>query len=323
VELEEIDPMTGMPIAKTNAMNPVAGYSVEVGGVRWAYRASEPDASVAGSGKPTVLLLHGLGSSSYSFRNTLGLLGAEGYTAIAPDWPGHGDSDKPANFDFSEAGYTRALDGFIAAAGIKGPVALVVQGFILPQYALLWALANEGKVERLMVLNTPLATSSKLRPELAAYKNPVAFMRPKGFAGDLYNASGSAYVMERKVADVYAKPYSEPGAVAAVAATMDKVDFGKLLAKVNDGFRSWRRPSVVLFGGSDPFIPVASAFEFLEDKRTNMKVVTAAAKLGHMPQEDFAEAIHQDAMLPWLRGDTDAWSSGKQLKMTKKGAVEV
>lgn len=31
-------------------------------------------------------------------RNTLGLLGADGYDAYAPDWVGHGDSDKPANF---------------------------------------------------------------------------------------------------------------------------------------------------------------------------------------------------------------------------------
>jgi hypothetical protein len=38
---------------------------------------------------------------------------------------------------------------------------------------------NESRVARLMVLNAPLALSSKLRPELAAYKAPLAFMRPK------------------------------------------------------------------------------------------------------------------------------------------------
>lgn len=59
------------------------------------------------------------------------------------------------------------------------------------------------------------------------------------------------------------------------------------------------------------------------DKRTNMKALTVAAKLGHMPQEDFAEALHTDAVLPWLQGDTDQWSSGKAMKMTKRGAVKV
>lgn len=53
-----------------------------------------------------------------------------------------------------------------------------LQGFVLGQYGLLYALQHEDDVERLFILNTPLATNSKLRPELAAYKNPIAFLRP-------------------------------------------------------------------------------------------------------------------------------------------------
>jgi hypothetical protein len=44
---------------------------------------------------------------------------------------------------------------------------------------MLYALQHSDKVARLLVLNTPVATNTKLRPELAAYKNPVAFLRPK------------------------------------------------------------------------------------------------------------------------------------------------
>jgi hypothetical protein len=57
-------------------------------------------------------------------------------------------------------------------------VLLHTQGYILGQYGLLHALRNEAAIERLFILNTPLATSSKLRPELAAYKAPLPFMRP-------------------------------------------------------------------------------------------------------------------------------------------------
>ncbi len=52
------------------------------------------------------------------------------------------------------------------------------QGFILGQYGLLYALEHPDQVSRLMVLNTPLALSTKLRPELAPYKAPLAVMRP-------------------------------------------------------------------------------------------------------------------------------------------------
>ncbi len=48
-----------------------------------------------------------------------------------------------------------------------------------------------------------------------------------------------------------------------------QVDFPKLLRKVDDGFRTFRRPSVCMFGSSDPFVDAASVFEFLESKRTN------------------------------------------------------
>ncbi len=37
---------------------------------------------------------------------------------------------------------------------------------------------NPDKVEKMVVLNTPLGQKSKLRPELAAYKNQMAFLRP-------------------------------------------------------------------------------------------------------------------------------------------------
>lgn len=52
------------------------------------------------------------------------------------------------------------------------------QGYVLGQYGLLHALAHEQQVARLFILNTPLALNSKLRPELAAFKSPIPFMRP-------------------------------------------------------------------------------------------------------------------------------------------------
>ena len=57
----------------------------------------------------------------------MGLLGSEGYDAIAPDWIGHGDSDKPeSGFDYSAESYIKAMDQFISAVGVKKPYALVV-----------------------------------------------------------------------------------------------------------------------------------------------------------------------------------------------------
>jgi hypothetical protein len=46
-------------------------------------------------------------------------------------------------------------------------------------------------------------------------------------------------------------------------------------------------------------------------------------QLGHMPQEDYPEAI-QDTIELFLLGETDAWEPGRVVsaRMTKKGVVE-
>ncbi len=65
---------------------------------------------------------------------------------------------------------------------------------------------------------------------------------------------------------------------------------------------------MLLFGGNDPFVSMASAFEFLDDKRTNMRVVTIENKLGHMPQAR-RSASSRSCRSPaptstWLRNDS-------------------
>ena len=54
------------------------------------------------------------------------MLGSDGYDAIAPDWIGHGDSDKPEGFDCSAEAYIKAMEQFVQAVDIKRPFALVV-----------------------------------------------------------------------------------------------------------------------------------------------------------------------------------------------------
>lgn len=50
-----------------------------------------------------------------------------------------------SGFDYSAEAYVAALQQFVAAAGIRQPFALVVQGYVLGQYGLLYALENDGE----------------------------------------------------------------------------------------------------------------------------------------------------------------------------------
>ncbi|KAL4857953.1 hypothetical protein ACK3TF_001924 [Chlorella vulgaris] len=262
-ELEEIDPMTGEVISGTS-MAAEANERVQVGGNEWAFRSATVNSKLATPDKLPVVCLHGIGSSSYTYRNLLQLLGDAGHEAVAVDWLGHGASSKAS--------------------------------YILGQYGMLYALENEDSVAKLVILNTPLALKTALRPELAAYKNPLPFLRPKPgakFAGDLFNAAGGPYAMQYRDAQAYDAPYQQdPAASAAIAAIMERVDFPALLKRVDEGYLTWRKPSLLLFGSSDQFVPFKSVFEWLDSKRTSMKLASnVEAKLGHNPQEDYAEAI--------------------------------
>ncbi|KAL4442929.1 hypothetical protein ABPG77_008420 [Micractinium sp. CCAP 211/92] len=309
-ELEEVDPVTGEIIAGT-ALATEAGERVTgADGFTWAYRRVEPNPELHNPTQLPVLCLHGIGSSSYIYRNTMRLLGEAGHEAIAVDWLGHGASDKPTSgFDYSADSFVAALEKFVAAIGWdKRPFVLMVHGFILGQYGMLYALENSDKVEKLVILNTPLGLKTPLRPELAAYKNPVPFLRPKAgatFAADLFNAAGGPYAMQYRDAQAFQAPYADPAASAAVAAIMERVDFPQLLRRVDQGYESWRQPSLLLFGTSDQFINLKSVFDWLESKRTCMKLATGyEAKLGHSPQEDYPEAIHKP-ILKFIEEDQD------------------
>lgn len=58
-----------------------------------------------------------------------------------------------------------------------------------------------------------------------------------------------------------------------------QVDFNKLIKEVDEGFYTWRKPTALCFGSSDPFLDVSSVFDFLESKRTNMKAMSIGAKV--------------------------------------------
>lgn len=111
-----------------------------------------------------------------------------------------------SGFAYDEQAYVSALDAFASKIGLLGkPFNVLTHGFVLGQYGLLWALRHRQDIQHLAILSTPLGQNTSLRPELAAYKAAVPFMRPKPhakFAGDLFNASGQAYVMRYDDAQV-------------------------------------------------------------------------------------------------------------------------
>jgi len=92
----------------------VSYHTVMVEGVSIFYREVGP------KGAPTILLLHGLPSSSRMFQPLLTRLG-DRYHLVAPDYPGFGHSDwrDPKQFSYTFDHIAQLMNGFTQALGLS------------------------------------------------------------------------------------------------------------------------------------------------------------------------------------------------------------
>lgn len=95
--------------------NRAASRFIDAGGLRWHVQ-------VAGSG-PVLLLLHGTGAATHSWRTLLPHL-LEHFTVVAPDLPGHGFSATPAGHQLTLPGISRALDALLTRLDLQPQVAV-------------------------------------------------------------------------------------------------------------------------------------------------------------------------------------------------------
>jgi pimeloyl-ACP methyl ester carboxylesterase len=88
--------------------------TVKVDGLSIFYREAGPKDA------PTILLLHGLPSSSRMFQPLLTRL-ADNYHLVAPDYPGYGHSDwpDPKQFDYTFDHIASVMDSFTQALGLS------------------------------------------------------------------------------------------------------------------------------------------------------------------------------------------------------------
>ncbi len=105
---------------------PIAYRTVNVDGINIAYReAGQAD-------KPTILLLHGVPSSSRMYDGLMRRLGDD-YHLVAPDYPGFGNSDAPdaATYTYTFDRLAQTMQKFTDAVGVNRYV-LVMQDYGAP-----------------------------------------------------------------------------------------------------------------------------------------------------------------------------------------------
>ncbi len=271
---------------------------IKVGSLEWFYRESLP---IGRSDLLPVVLLHGLPSQSYSWRNILPALATQGTRAIAPDWIGYGFSSKPEKRDFAYTpdAFITALEEFIKALELER-FSLVVQGF-LGSVGLQYALRHPEQIANLVILNTPISSTAKVPWKIQQMGLPLAgeMMTQDPLLVDRTLEGGSRYRIEDKDLDVYRKPFLKSSAAGrALLATIRNFQLNSAMREIEAGFKQWQQPILIQWGVIDPWLPVDMAQNFADSVPQGELI--KLNNVGHYPQEHYHEAILED-LLPFVR----------------------
>lgn len=277
---------------------PIDEKVIEVGPLQWFYRETNP---VNASDKPPVLLLHGLPSQSFTWSVIMPDLAAQGFRSIAPDWVGYGRSAKPDKRDFAYTpdAFVEALAGFIQALEIDR-FYLVVQGF-LASAGIQYALRNSDKIERLVVINTPVSTDIKLPWKMQQLGLP--------FVGDMLTQDpllvdrtlegGCRKTISDKDLDIYRRPFLKSSdAGRSLMNTVRNIQLTQSMAEIESGFQGWTRPTLFVWGLTDPWLSVEPAQKLVSSLQNAELVKVEQA--GHYPQEHWSEKVG-GALITFLR----------------------
>ena len=271
---------------------------VESAGMRWFVRCE-------GRG-PVLLLLHGTGSSSASWRGLIPLL-ADRFTLVAPDLPGHGLSSAIPRGPSSLPVVARAvcalmhdlglsptfIAGHSAGAAIS---AQMVLGEASAVSRLAWiapALTPFGGVAGIVAppLARLLARSAWL-PHLAAWR-----ARDDAAVRRLIANTGST--LDQPGVEAYGALLRRPSHVAGALAMMAGWD----LAPLQRALPSIAAPVLLLHGDADRIVPCRQSGEAATRLRSAR--VETLAGLGHLAHEERPQRVAQ-ALAAWFGADASA-----------------
>jgi pimeloyl-ACP methyl ester carboxylesterase len=225
---------------------------VPVGGHRLAL--------VTASGEASIVLLHGIPTHSYLWRNVVPRLAAAGLPAIAVDLLGYGFSDKPVGVDLGIAAQARILAEALEHLNWQGGT--IVAHDIGGGVAQLLAVARPDLVHRLVLVDT-IAYDAFPEPGIARLKEPVwdailgapEFDLRKGLAKGLARGMANAERVTPDLIAAYERPFQGvTGRLAYLRAA--RALRTEELAPRMDEVERLEIPTLIVWGAQDPFQPL-------------------------------------------------------------------
>lgn len=280
---------------------PLRPLTLEQDGADWPNRAASRMIAAAGvdwhvqilGDGPTLLLLHGTGASTHSWRDLAPLL-ARRFRIVAPDLPGHGFTPAPNARAQSLPGMARAVAGLLDALTLKPTVAIGHSAGAAVAARMI--LNGDIQPDRLIALNGALTPfeglAGRLLPGMAKglFLNPLA---PRYFAWSANSAAirrlldGTGSTIDARGVALYERLMRNPSHVAGALGMMAHWDLHTLerdLPRLGPAIE-------LIVADNDKTVPPHGARK-LAARLTNARV-HALPRLGHLAHEEAPEQIAQ------------------------------
>jgi pimeloyl-ACP methyl ester carboxylesterase len=220
---------------------------------------------VHGSGPP-LLLVHGLMTSSYSWRYLLEPLGRH-FTLYAPDLPGNGKSDRPLAPRYHPDALADWIGEVQAALGIRGSA--VIGNSMGGYLCMRLALRDPGAMSRLVNLHSPGVPEARLYALGAALSLPgmksfvawLARRKPEEWAHKNVHYFDES-LKSREEAREYGAPLAAPGGARAFVKHLGETmavgpvrRFYRELARRQARGEPFPVPLLLVYAERDPMVP--------------------------------------------------------------------
>jgi magnesium chelatase accessory protein len=260
-----------------------ASQFVHAAGLRWHVQ-------VMGQG-PCLLLLHGTGASTHSWRDMAPIL-ARDFTLVMPDLPGHGFTAPIESARLSLPGIARAVAGLLKTLGLE-PQAVAghsAGAAILARMCIDRTIAPVGLVSLNGAFFPFEGLAGLLFPPMAKlmFLNPLT-PRVLAWSADLTSVSrliaGTGSRLDRFGLELYARLMANPAHIAGTLGMMANWDLDGL-AK---GMGRLKLPVRLIVGLADRSVPPVSAGQLAAT--LNDAQVEKMPGLGHLAHEEAPERV--------------------------------
>jgi pimeloyl-ACP methyl ester carboxylesterase len=221
---------------------------------------------------PPILLLHGIPSSSYLWRDVIDPLSTT-FDVLAPDLVGYGDSDKRLDAELSIAAQARYMVAFMETLGVHQ--AAVIGHDIGGGVAQLMAVDEPQRVARLVLIDSAVDNNWPV-PVIARLKEPawdqiiVNIDMRKGLREGLETGMVTPGRVTDELVNEWTRPFQDLGGRRAYLRAARALNNRDLISR-SKHIEEVETPTLILWGANDAFLEPRWA-EVLQRKFRNSTV---------------------------------------------------